>query len=140
MQTIITGAVVSLADIPAEPVPEMEGHHNGLIWWIFQPDGRGLKSLPTEGLRVHIQQYDVGGYTKNHGFHTAVEQVYYVLRGVMEVRLGEQTYVAKQGSFVYIPRGVDHDHRNIGDEELVFLTINSPVRSGDVLPLPAIKA
>ena len=139
MQTAIRRAVVSLADIPAEPVPEMEGHHNGLIWWIFQPDGRGLQSLLTEGLRVHVQQYDVGGYTKGHGFHTAVEQVYYVLKGSMEVRMGDKTYTAEEGSYVYIPRGVDHDHRNIGQDKLVFLTINSPVRAGEVAPLPTVR-
>jgi len=127
-----------LADIPAEPVPEQEGHHNGLIWWIFQPDGRGLQSLKTEGLRVHVQQYAVGGYTKGHGSHAAVEQVYYVLKGSMEVRLGNKTHIANAGAFVYIPRGVDHDHRNIGQDELVFLTINSPVRGGDVPPLPEV--
>lgn len=123
--------VLSLADIEPQVVPLAEGHHNGRIWWIFNKDTVG-----TEGLRMHVQEYSPGGYTQGHAPHQDFEQAYYVIAGTMAVKVSGKEYVAQAGSFVYIPRGAEHSHYNAGTDNLVFLTINAPVRSGQAPPLP----
>ena len=126
--------VVTLADIkPEEWTGDVAGHHQGRIWWIFTPD-----TIGTEGIKMHVQEFDPGGYTDaaEHPPHPHIEQAYYILSGTMAVSVSGKEYVAQAGSFVYIPRGAEHSHRNAGDDKLVFLTVNSPVRSGEVPPLP----
>lgn len=126
--------VVTLDDIqPEEWTGDVAGHHGGRIWWIFNPD-----TIGTEGLKIHVQEYEPGGYTdpEDHPTHTDFEQVYYIISGTMAFQLRDEEYTVKAGSFVYIPRGAKHSHYNAGDDNLVFLTINAPVRSGDVPPVP----
>jgi len=126
--------VVTLDDIvPEEWTGDEAGHHQGRIWWIFTPD-----TIDTEGLKMHVQEYDPGGYTDaaDHPPHMNIEQVYYILSGTMAVTISGKEYIAKPGTFVYIPRGAEHNHRNAGEDKMVFLTVNSPVRSGDIPPLP----
>ena len=123
--------VISLADIEPKVVPLAEGHRGGRIWYVFNKD-----SVGTEALRLHVQEYSPGGYTEGHAPHRDMEQAYYILSGTMAVRVAGREYVAGPGSFVFIPRGAEHSHRNAGEDNLVFLTINVPVRSGDVPPLP----
>jgi len=123
--------VVTLSDIEPKVVPLGEGHHGGRIWYVFNRDNIG-----TEGLRIHVQEYWPGGYTEGHAPHPDLEQVYYVLAGTMAVQVSGKEYTAGPGSFVFIPRGAEHSHRNAGADNLVFITINSPVRSGEAPPLP----
>ena len=123
--------VVTLDDIQPEEVPLKAGHHHGRIWWVFNPD-----TIGTEGLKIHVQEYDPGGYTADHPRHMDFEQAYYVISGTMAVHISGKEYIAKAGSMVYIPRGAEHNHWNAGDDKLIFLTINAPVRSGEVPPLP----
>jgi len=123
--------VVTLDDIEPKVVPAKEGHHGGQIWYVFNRD-----TIGTEGLRLHVQEYFPGGYTEGHPPHQDIEQVYYILSGTMAVHIAGKDYIARPGCFVYIPRGAVHYHRNAGEDNLRFITINVPVRSGDVPPLP----
>ncbi len=125
--------IVTIDEIqPEEWTGKVAGHHHGRIWWAFTPD-KG-----TEGLKMHIQEFYPGGYTDPavHQDHKEIEQVYYIISGTMTLQLEDREYKARAGSMVYIPRGMKHGHRNDGEDKLVFLTVNVPVRSGDVPPLP----
>jgi len=53
----------------------------------------------------------------------------------MTVFLDDKTYTVPAGSFVFIPRGMKHEHRNNGDEPMRFRTINVPVRDGQPPPV-----
>jgi len=123
--------VVTLDDVHPQEVPAAEGHHRGRIWYVFNQN-----TIGTEGIRVHVQEYEPGGYTEGHPPHKDLEQIYYIISGTMAVHIAGKDYTAGPGSLVYIPRGAEHYHRNGEKDKLVFLTVNSPVRSGEVLPLP----
>jgi quercetin dioxygenase-like cupin family protein len=90
----------------------------------------------TEALRLLVQEYPPGGYTEGHPIHYDFEQTYFVLAGTMTLYLDDQTYTVPAGSFVFIPRGMKHEHRNDGSEPMRFLTINVPVRDGQPPPVP----
>ncbi|MGI5836069.1 MAG: cupin domain-containing protein [Chloroflexota bacterium] len=124
--------VITLADIEPKPVPMAEGHHGGTIWYVFNRDNIG-----TEGLRLHVQEYPPGGYTEGHDPHLDMEQAYYIISGTMLLHIAGKEYRAGPGSFVFIPRGATHGHRSVGEDKLVFLTINVPIRDGGVPPLPS---
>ncbi len=126
--------VVTLADVTPKQVPLKEGHHGGRIWYVFNKD-----TIGTEGLRLHVQEYAPGGYTEEHAPHLDMEQTYYILSGTMAVTISGKEYIAGPGSFVFIPRGAQHKHRNAGNDNMVFLTINVAIRDGKVPPIPERK-
>jgi putative monooxygenase len=124
--------VVRLDELTRKPLNDGAGHVNGYVWEVFTKDTVG-----TEALRLLVQEYPPGGYTEGHPIHSDFEQCYYVVAGTMTVLLGSETRRIPPGSFVFIPRGMKHEHRNDGDTPMVFLTINVPVRDGVPPPVPA---
>ncbi len=56
--------------------------------------------------------------------HTREDEYFYVLAGTLTVRLGDDTFEAGAGSFVFLPRGIPHEWDVIGDEAtLLMMTV-----------------
>lgn len=123
---------VRLDDLEQKPINDGMGHVDGSFWEVFTK-----ATVGTEALRLLVQEYPPGGYTEGHPVHNDFEQTYYVLSGTMTVFLGGSRHEAPAGTFVFIPRGIKHEHRNETQEPMTFMTINVPVRSGEVPPLPS---
>lgn len=51
--------------------------------------------------------------------HHDVNECVVVLRGRNEVRLGDDTWILEAGDTVFIPKGMPHAQRNVGDEPLL---------------------
>jgi len=66
-----------------------------------------------------------GGGPPSH-VHSREDESFYVVSGNLEILLGDKTYEAKQGDFVYIPRGTVHRFRNVGSEMAVQLVTFVP--------------
>ena len=79
--------------------------------------------------------------------HHGEDEAYYVLEGELEVLDGDRTFMARTGSFVYIPRGTVHAFRNVGSipsRMLIFVTpggfenfffeVGQPARAGESAP------
>ena len=58
--------------------------------------------------------------------HHNEDETFYVLEGTVQIRLGDQTFEAKPGSFILQPRGVIHTFSNPSDSVARILAINSP--------------
>ena len=58
--------------------------------------------------------------------HTREDETFYVVSGSLEILLGDRTYHAKRGDFVYIPRGTVHRFKNDGDDTAVQLVTFVP--------------
>ena len=58
--------------------------------------------------------------------HERLVDMFYVLDGVLTVRLGEQTHELEAGSFVCVPAGVVHTFSNPSDRPVRFLNFNTP--------------
>jgi quercetin dioxygenase-like cupin family protein len=122
--------IVRLQDLERKPLRDGMGHVEAEFWEVFTKE-----TVATEALRLLVQWYPPGGYTRNHPTHLDFEQTYYIISGTMTLFLDGKQRQAPQGTFVFIPRGLPHYHQNDGDEPLVFLTINVPVRDGEVPPV-----
>jgi quercetin dioxygenase-like cupin family protein len=62
------------------------------------------------------------------GLHThAVDQIFYVLEGVMSIEVRGERHDAGPGSLVVFPAGVPHRNWNEGAEATVHLSIAAPV-------------
>ncbi|MDN7242714.1 quercetin 2,3-dioxygenase [Planococcus sp. N028] len=54
------------------------------------------------------------------------EEIFYVLEGEATFTVGEKTIMAKQGSFVYTPRGIPHMYKFEGDGPAKILVMVTP--------------
>jgi quercetin dioxygenase-like cupin family protein len=52
-----------------------------------------------------------------------VEHEQYILNGKAEVMIGDELFLVKKDDVVYIPKGVKHNYKTIGDENFEFLCI-----------------
>jgi quercetin dioxygenase-like cupin family protein len=122
--------IVQMSELEFRPLNDGMGHVEGLFSEVLTATTAG-----TEALRLLVQEYPAGGRTEGHPVHQDFEQAYYVISGTMSVILDGSRHTVEAGSFVFIPRGTQHEHRNDGTVPMRFLTINVPVRSGPVPPL-----
>jgi mannose-6-phosphate isomerase-like protein (cupin superfamily) len=58
--------------------------------------------------------------------HHREDEVYYVLEGEFEFLDNDRAFTAGAGSFVYLPKGRLHMHRNAGDTPAKALVLNTP--------------
>ena len=84
-------------------------------------------SADTNGERVVVETFvEPNGAVAAAHMHPAQEELFEVLGGELEFRIGTQTIVAKPGDRVLVPAGTAHRFRNIGDETAHFVCEVSP--------------
>jgi len=99
------------------------------IWELFHPD-----SSPVEGFSVAEALVEPGQGTKAHVHRTSLE-VYYILEGRGEMRLGADTFSVVPGDAIMIRPGTLHDIRNAGNGALRVLCICRPPYSHNDMEL-----
>ena len=67
----------------------------------------------------------VGAATTTH-FHPLAEEIYYILAGTAEMRIGLEVRAVRPGDAIAIPPKAAHQIRNTGDVELRFLCCCAP--------------
>lgn len=94
---------------------------------IPQKAGKGvsmqmLLSL-TEAPNFAMRRFTIeeGGFMPHHT--NTVEHEQYVLSGHASVKCGNKTFEASAGDVLFIPAGVAHSYKTIGDEAYVFLCL-----------------
>jgi len=58
--------------------------------------------------------------------HSREDETFYIVSGTLDVLVGDTTYQAKRGDFVYVPRGAVHGFKNVGGGVAVQLVTFSP--------------
>ncbi len=66
-----------------------------------------------------------GGGPPPHVHHQEHE-AFWVLEGELEVQVGENTFRAGAGSFVHLPKDIQHAYQNVGTGPARFLTLMVP--------------
>jgi quercetin dioxygenase-like cupin family protein len=77
------------------------------------------QEAPNFALRRFVME--PGGGMPHHT--NTVEHEQYVLRGHASIGIGAETYDVRFGDVVFIPEGVPHWYRNVGEENFEFLCI-----------------
>jgi len=84
-------------------------------------------SADTNGERVVVETFvEPNGAVAAAHVHPAQEELFEVLAGELELRLGKQTLVAKAGDRVLVPAGTPHRFRNVGEETAHFVCEVTP--------------
>lgn len=58
--------------------------------------------------------------------HERLHDMFYVLDGVLTMRVGEETHQIEAGTFVCVPPGVTHTFSNTSERPARFLNFNTP--------------
>lgn len=66
-----------------------------------------------------------GGGPPPH-IHSREDESFYVVNGHLEILIGDSTYQAKSGDFVFVPRGTVHRFKNVGDGTAIQLVTFVP--------------
>src|SRR6516225_1962687 len=72
--------------------------------------------------------------------HTREDEVYFVLAGELEVRVGENVFVLRQGDTLLAPRDIPHQLRNSGNVENHYLLVFSPSGFEEFMMATAVPA
>lgn len=91
-----------------------------------------------ETCRIECIQVPPGGGSPA-GLHTHVfDQIYYCVKGTMDLEIGGEHVVAPAGSVVFLPKGVPHKNWNATNEPIVHLAMQVPeVAEGQSVSFPA---
>lgn len=116
-------AVVSDDDVPAVDLSEaLDG--------MFDPDVRRVQAdLGTEEMVVNLWEFEAGEEMVHHA-HEDQEEVYYVLDGEFELKLGEagdaEAVTVDEGTFFAAGTGTGHGHKCVGDGSGRLLAVGAP--------------
>jgi quercetin dioxygenase-like cupin family protein len=84
-------------------------------------------SADSNGERVVVETFvEPNGAVAAAHVHPAQDELFEVLGGEVEFRLGKQTVVAKPGDRVLVPAGTPHRFRNLGKETAHFVCEVTP--------------
>ena len=84
-------------------------------------------SADSNGERVVVETFvEPNGAVAAAHVHPAQEELFEVLAGELQFRVGKNTIVAKPGDRVLVPAGTAHRFENIGDETAHFVCEVSP--------------
>ena len=71
----------------------------------------------TDGSLTAFEALNPSGEGPPLHVHLAHDEFISVLDGTLRVRLGDDVLLAPAGSFVYVPRGLQHTWQNVGDAD-----------------------
>lgn len=103
------GEVTSFTTKDGSEIRELLAHRNSCI----QAQSLAEARLP------------VGASTTPH-YHPLTEEIYYILSGQAQMRIGDELQAVGPGDAIAIPPGAPHQITNTGSETLVFLCCCAP--------------
>jgi quercetin dioxygenase-like cupin family protein len=60
--------------------------------------------------------------------HGTEDEIFYVLRGELTFRCGEDTFELADGGFIFLPRGIEHGYQIRSEHDVRLLTVTSPAQ------------
>ncbi len=111
------GRVLRKAERPA--LPPAEGYRKML-----------LSRRPIRDMEVYIGEFDPGGSTGEKPYsHGDSQELFFVIRGEVELTLGEERHVLSSGDSIEYPSSVPHKTVNIGTETAEVIWMIAPPTS-----------
>ena len=84
----------------------------------------------TPGVNIRLNKLE--DRIKRHE-HPQTHHFLYLIRGQIELTVGDETRVIGAGDFVTISQGIPHAMQRLGESEALFLDVASPPDVGDVI-------
>lgn len=78
-----------------------------------------------ESLVAFVYNIPVGMHVPLHK-HPTTDELFFMLKGKVEFKIGDRTFVATNGDILQGKMNVAHTFKNIGDEPAAFLSVKGP--------------
>lgn len=78
--------------------------------------------LVAEGETLQVYLSKLRGEFVMHA-HDQADELFYVVRGTMEMRFRDRSVAVREGEVILVPRGVEHCPRTAPDEEVHVLVV-----------------
>lgn len=91
----------------------------GEAYWFY--GDLAIVRSPDGALPVIIEHHVGPGAHAPLHVHTDVDDSFYLISGELVLRSGNDSFVARAGDYVSLPKGVPHTLGNIGEEEAILL-------------------
>jgi quercetin dioxygenase-like cupin family protein len=98
----------------------------------FQPYEGFRLALLAQTPEMNIRLNKLEGRIKRHE-HPQTHHFLYLIKGQIELTVGDEIRMISAGDFVTIPQGIPHAMRRVGESEALFLDVASPPDVGDVI-------
>lgn len=98
----------------------------------FAASGEAQLTLLAQTPGMNIRVNRLTGRIKRHE-HPQTHHFLYLIKGQIELTVGEETRLIQAGDLVTIPHGSVHAMQRVGASEALFLDIASPPDVGDVI-------
>ena len=107
------------------------GHESAIIWAVFRSRGSNpshgevacLRTL--SGFTKHTMQ---GRKTSDHHVHKDIEQIYYMLKGEITLRVNDENHTLVEGDIVQLLPGDWHQVINESDEWAEYLIFSAQIK------------
>jgi mannose-6-phosphate isomerase-like protein (cupin superfamily) len=99
-----------------------------------------LSGADTGGTYCLLEAALAPGMSVPRHTHTREDEAYFVLIGELEVTVGDEVFILKQGDSLMAPRDISHQLRNSGNVENHYLLVFSPPGFEQFLRLTAVPA
>jgi len=83
-------------------------------------------SEDTKGAYAVVELTEMPGYKTAWHQHNNCEEAFYVVEGVLTIKLADKLYEMPAGSYILIPRGTPHGQGNFTNKPVRLLTTFSP--------------
>ena len=111
------------------PLGGGRAYRMGRINSVFKADGAETLS------RCAVSEWWLEPNTQGPGAHSHEDDdMFYVLEGVMSIRVGDDWFDAGKGAFVLVPGGMIHDFENRSGSPAGMLNISAPGGFEDHMP------
>lgn len=112
-------------------MPAMDVHNIRDVPAFTTKDGSEIRELLAHrnsciGAQSLAEARVAPGQTTQAHYHPRTEEIYYILQGRGEMRLGSERRLVGRGDAIAIPPGVPHQIQCVGDETLLFLCCCAP--------------
>ncbi len=108
-----------------------DGYHLGAgegdSWWFLDVRYDVKIAAGQTGSALTLMEFAApAGFGPPRHLHEREDEAFYVLEGAMRVVCGSKTFDASAGSFVFLPRGIEHAFVVTGDGPIRGLQITNP--------------
>jgi quercetin dioxygenase-like cupin family protein len=83
------------------------------------------------GRRLAVLEYATDADEWPEHTHPTEDEVFYVLRGALTFRCGEDEFEVEEGGFIFLPNGIQHGYRIRGGGEAHVLVVTAPAPEPD---------
>lgn len=130
--------IVNIADVQLRPRPDTHAPSGKAADQFEARTGRVGSLIGARNLGYNITAVSPGKAAYPFHSHRVNEEMFFVLQGQGEVRIGEQVHPIRVGDFIACPAGsvaTAHQIRNTGAEELRYLAVSTQ-RSPEICEYP----